>query len=164
MSPEELGYLATVGNKSHTIVEIGSWKGRSTLAFGLNTTGVVFAVDTWQGRLEHDAAIGMDQEFLNDFLNNTQDLWNVIPIPVESVKAAIIFGFLGVRFDVIFIDATHTYEACSADIKAWRPLLKDTGILCGHDYSHKDWPGVKQAVDELVPKFRVIGTIWTTEE
>jgi hypothetical protein len=47
---------------------------------------------------------------------------------------------------------------------AWKPLLKDGGILAGHNYGDPPNPGVKQAVDLLIPKFQVIGTIWTTEE
>ena len=56
---------------------------------------------------------------------------------------------LGLKADMIFIDAEHTYEACQSDIYAFSPLLKDGGILCGHDYWQGAWPGVTQAVDEI---------------
>jgi hypothetical protein len=50
-----------------------------------------------------------------------------------------------------------------ADILAWMPLLKEGGVMAGHDYD-PGWPGVVQAVQELVPNHRVVaGEIWTTE-
>lgn len=44
--------------------------------------------------------------------------------------------------DFIFMDATHTAEALSLDIKLWLPKLKINGILCGHDY-HPHWDNGK---------------------
>ena len=61
-------------------------------------------------------------------------------------------------YDLVFIDADHTYEAVKQDILDWWPKVKVGGRLCGHDfgvyteYHEKDkcgpW-GVKRAVDEL---------------
>lgn len=53
--------------------------------------------------------------------------------------------------DFVFIDGDHSYEGCRRDIAAWRPCLKDHGLLCGHDYESADHrlEGVTRAVDEL---------------
>jgi len=63
--------------------------------------------------------------------------------------------------DFVFIDAEHTYEAVRADILTWRWKLKPGGLLAGHDYNDKSFPGVCRAVDELCPK-RILGsdTVW----
>ncbi len=68
-------------------------------------------------------------------------------------------------FNMIFIDANHSYESVKADIEAWMPLLDEGGILCGHDFDPVYWPGIVKAVKELVPNYRVVPntTIWTTE-
>lgn len=47
--------------------------------------------------------------------------------------------------DFVFIDASHTYEDCKADIAAWTPKVRSGGFVSGHDY---EWPTVKRAVDE----------------
>ena len=47
--------------------------------------------------------------------------------------------------DFVYIDAGHTYEKCKTDIESYSHLLKENGVLMGHDY---DRDGVKQAVDE----------------
>ena len=50
--------------------------------------------------------------------------------------------------DFVFIDADHRYTAVLSDIKAWAPKVKQGGIVCGHDYDFKDYPGVRKAVTE----------------
>ena len=63
--------------------------------------------------------------------------------------------------DLVFIDADHSYEGCKADIIAWRPKLRPGGWLMGHDYCPKNFPGVVQAVDELVPGAKIdVDFVW----
>lgn len=53
-------------------------------------------------------------------------------------------------FDFVFVDATHTYKAVKEDCKLWIPKLKDTGMLCGHDYCEAfDNGGIIKAANEL---------------
>jgi len=55
-------------------------------------------------------------------------------------------------FDLVFIDANHSYEFIKEDIYLWKPLIRKGGILSGHDYKAGGkfpfW-GVKTAVDEI---------------
>lgn len=77
--------------------------------------------------------------------------WNnqstVIPISGYSIESASRFSDL--FFDLVFIDANHTYEYVKADVEAWLPKIKKGGTIAGHDYGLEG--GVKQAVDELFP-------------
>jgi hypothetical protein len=52
-------------------------------------------------------------------------------------------------FDLVFIDANHSYDSVKEDIFLWKPLVKSGGLLVGHDYESTDGEGVKQAVHEL---------------
>ena len=66
--------------------------------------------------------------------------------------------------DLVFIDADHSYEGCKADIIAWRPKLRPGGWLMGHDYEPVSFPGVVQAVDELVPSARIdVDFVWLVQ-
>lgn len=67
-------------------------------------------------------------------------------------------------FDLIYIDANHTYEAVKSDIEIAKHKIKRDGILMFNDYMMYDhnghFPyGVVQAVNELVvaEDWRVIG-------
>ena len=69
------------------------------------------------------------------------------PIRLPSVKAARCFD--DGELDFIFIDANHRYEAVKADIETWWPKVRHGGLLIGHDYEPKRFPGVCRAVDEF---------------
>lgn len=174
MSIEELTYIAEVAEKSQCIAEIGSWRGRSTIAFAEHTPGVVYCVDTWA-----DNAYGGNNYWTKDdppdLMQRKDWLWdefhknlgervytNVFPYRMSSVEGARILRNMDMTFDAIFIDAGHSYADVVNDIHAWRPMLRENGILFGHDYGIFG-PEVIKAVDELIGKVRVVDTIWTTE-
>ena len=56
-------------------------------------------------------------------------------------------------FDLVFIDADHSYGGVKEDIAAWMPKVKPGGWLGGHDYRNIDprFGGVDQAVNEAFP-------------
>ena len=161
MSNEELTWLAENGRDKDIVIEIGSWHGRSSRAIADNMKegAKLYCVDHWLGsKFERDTnhqsagLEGGDAAYM-EFMDNMADmiqLGKVIPLRMSSVNAAKWFAKQGIRADMIFIDAGHTYEEIKEDIEAWEPLVKDGGILCGHDYYHdgQTWPGVQQAVDE----------------
>jgi cephalosporin hydroxylase len=82
------------------------------------------------------------------------------PMRLPSIEAA--QRYQNGSLDFVFIDAAHDYENVRADILAWRPKVKVGGYLGGHDFI-LNYPGVIQAVHELVPNAAVIGTSWLTQ-
>jgi len=165
MSEGELTYLATLASRipeGGSICEVGSYKGRSTVAMAANTDATVWCVDTWDQTAGGTGPIDEGGWCFDQWSENTKEFWKVVPINRCSLYAARECERDRRGFDLIFIDADHNVASVKADIAAWRPLLKPGGILCGHDYT-SIWPGVIEAVDALVPKFRVVDTIWTTE-
>lgn len=154
MSAPELTWLAEQASKANLIVEVGAWMGRSTRAMADATKGVVIAVDTWDGSAENQEELkGKPENYLFDeFLANLGDQirsGHVIPYRGRSLEAAANYAMSKMRFDMVFIDASHDYENVKADILAWRPLVRPGGLLCGHDYDW-GWPGVVHAVHELI--------------
>ncbi len=70
---------------------------------------------------------------------------------IDSGVCVADFGVIGRqfpgRFDVVFIDADHSYEAVKRDCAIAELLLNPGGLLCGHDFAPSD-PGVMKAVRE----------------
>jgi predicted O-methyltransferase YrrM len=54
--------------------------------------------------------------------------------------------------DLVFIDANHSYDYVKKDIIKYTPKLKENGLLTGHDI---DYPGVNQAVNEMIEHYDV---------
>lgn len=162
-SESELTWLAEQASKQKTILEVGSWRGRSICAMASNTSGRCWAVDTWAGTQgEHDRFFSdQDPDWLyREFLENTRHLANVTPIRGVSWEVAETLG--PILFDMIFIDGDHAYEAVKRDLIAWIPRLKRGGLLVGHDLD-RGRPGVQRALNEVLPRrYRKlgIGSIW----
>lgn len=55
----------------------------------------------------------------------------------------------GVKFDLVFVDADHSYEAAKEDIEMYSRVIREGGTLSGHDYNPEGFPGVCKAVDEF---------------
>lgn len=147
MEPPELAWLAEQATKHSLIVEIGSFKGRSTRALADNTKGVVIAIDDFYGPRE----IHLDgrPDILGQFTANLADLSNVVVIN-ENHRQLSKPDFTP---DMVFLDGGHEYENVLADIDFWIPFIAPGGLLCGHDYGWCE--GVKQAVHERFPNFQL---------
>ena len=153
--------------KPKLIVEIGVWKGASTIAMAsrlrdLGLEGTVLAVDTWLGAWDHwindewFEHLGWDHGYPSinrKFMANVvsaglQD--KVVPLPLDSLNSAQVLNHLQISVDMLHLDGAHDFESVAADLRVWWPLLRPGGLLIGDDYyEHTHWPGVKQAFDEF---------------
>ncbi len=143
MSPEELTWLHEQAGSMESVVEIGSLHGRSAYALATATSGPVFCIDPW------------NDEGYASFTSSLGHLPNVNPMRMTSVTA----GPLVPDVDMVFIDGDHAYASVVLDLDIWLPKTKR--LICGHDYGHEGFEGVKRAVDERfdVPN-HVVGDIW----
>lgn len=124
-----------------TVIEVGSWFGASTrhIASLLPPGGKVYAVDHWKGSAEHQpgapfwhpALPYLYEQFLSNVIH--ANLTHVIiPVRMNSLEAA--KALAHVKPDLIYIDASHDFDSVLADLRAWYPLVKGHGILCGDDW------------------------------
>lgn len=165
MSENELLWLATQAYSHRYIVEFGSFHGRSAKAMADNMMphGKIFCVDPWGGNYKNDDGETLEQVntyCMPIFLKNLHEYivkGQVVPVREFSYRFSLPF-----KADMVFIDGDHRYNTVVKDIKKAYELLRDGGIISGHDYSHVEWDGVKKAVDEYVGPVEVIDTIWFT--
>lgn len=160
MTPKELMWLADQAFRHREIVEIGSFIGRSTRALADNTPGRVTAIDDWKGPREFSASNKDWLAIFKQAMDGLIESGKVIIKKMDHAKA--IKDEPKKKYDMVFIDGDHSYEAVIRDIKGWRKRLLKGGLLAGHDY---DFPAVRKAVDELVPDAIIVqGTnIWYVE-
>lgn len=141
-----------------SVVELGSWKGRSTawLAHGLRDRGAgrLVAVDTWAGTSNEPdharrlAGYGPDQLF-EEFRANLRGLGLealVEPWRMTTLEAARRWD-RGASIGLLHIDADHAYDAARADFEHWSPSVMRGGLVVFDDVP--TWPGPTRLVTEL---------------
>jgi predicted O-methyltransferase YrrM len=158
---EEMEWLYETAKSMESIVEIGSWKGKSTHALlsGIPSTGAVYAIDHWNGQLgDPDVDKNYypevdEKDVFDQFLRNTRDFNNLIPMKMTSMEALKMFK--PGQVDMLFIDGSHTYEGFKKDFYGWREIPRK--LLCGHDVQ---WEGIKKVLEESGLKYQICKTIW----
>jgi glycosyltransferase involved in cell wall biosynthesis len=157
MTFREQLFLYTQAKKMESVIEVGSWKGKSTYALCKSGCPSVTAIDHWKGSVGEDAHKEANEiSIFAQFNENMKEFSNLNAIIGDSNLASGTFSDKSV--DMIFIDAGHTYEEVRNDIRTWLPKARI--LICGHDYV-SGWPGVIRAVDEEIGGIDgVEGTIW----
>ena len=153
--PIELDWLYKTASGVNSVIEIGSWKGKSTHALLSGCKGDVWAIDHFKGSVgeEEEHKEAKEHDIYEDFIKNVGGFKNLHVLKTTSLEAVKTFNDKSV--DMVFIDGEHTYEAVKADILAWTPKAKT--IICGHDYN---WKEVSQAVQEIFGEVDTVGNIW----
>lgn len=135
-------------NRIKSVIELGSWAGRSTIYFGnkVGRGGKVFAIDTWRGTSDcteqnTDPRLGyLFQLFLSNMKGaGVDDV--VVPFRMSTDEAA---AALNITADLIYVDGDHSTEQVFLDIQNWLPHLNEGGVMCGDDW---EWPTVREAVE-----------------
>jgi len=144
-----------------SIVEIGSFKGRSTrflcdaLVTEEKTKVKVHCIDTFEGTPgEHDnLKLGsMYDEFKNN-LHDHIEAERVIPHVNRSDNQQLIDSFEDNSLDGLVIDGAHDEVSVHNDTKNWYPKLKDDGLLIWDDCERPEVKkGALTALGEEVSK------------
>lgn len=143
LSPYEavsLYRLAAGLGPDSTIVEIGSWKGKSTycLARGLRA-GRVVAIDPFdaageQGSREIYSANRGSGPLLDQFTRRMDALGVSPKIEVLQGYSTQFVGRIP-RIDLLFIDGDHSIDGCGFDFLNYAPALAPGGYIAFHDYN-----------------------------
>jgi predicted O-methyltransferase YrrM len=141
------------------IVELGVFQGRTALQLawgaGRGHGAHVTAIDPWDlpGNV-------YDPPFTDEGSRTWARHW------VDSLgyadKIRLVHGFsqdVALTWDevgdnrpvgLLYVDGDHTKDGAKLDILSWAPHLAPGARIAVDDYGHPDWPGVGEAVDELV--------------
>jgi len=119
------------------IVELGSWFGLSTLFFAETPATTIICIDHWKG----DGSITKNPEWAaqvpysyHGFLRNLWDYRErVIPMRQDTVMGMMEIDRLGIRPDLIYVDASHDEESVYDDVSAAMRLFPITSIF-GDDW------------------------------
>jgi predicted O-methyltransferase YrrM len=190
MAPEVAEFYSVMASRvphDGAIVEVGVAYGRS-LAYLVEALAAVdkrnvrvFGVDVWSDFMgcERDDWIGERARALKAIYESPRaaaaaqlevhcpSAMNVARlVHMASLAASLALAPHG-PFDLVFIDAEHTYESIAADVVAWEPHVKRGGVLAGDDYDADMFPGLVRGVDKFVKArsqtFTTRGRVWMHE-
>jgi predicted O-methyltransferase YrrM len=140
------------------VVEIGSWKGKSTvwLASGVRPSAgtVVFAIDPHEQSLEDPGATTLEELMTNLARSGVAHV--VVPIVAASHDVATTFAQTA---GVVFVDGSHLEDAVRIDLADWFPKLADGGVLALHDVLNERWPGPRRAIRRFMWRSTEINTV-----
>lgn len=151
-------------------VEIGSWMGKSTAFMGVEIVNSgkdihFYAIDNWSGspgEAKETGGLSAMMSWMKETKTGPDDAYELFAKNVKPVKDAMAGHFNIIKndsveaskffkdesIDFLFLDADHSYEAVTRDIRTWLPKVKIGGVFAGHD---RDYPPLGKAVEELIP-------------
>ena len=146
VSPVRERWLFTIARSlpdGANIVEIGSFKGRSTccLAYGCRGTKKrVFAIDTFEG---NDVDF-FHKGFFEEFRYNVEKCGlTAYVVPIRGLSSQVAQTW-DKPIHLLFIDGSHDYGDVLADFFNFFPHVVPGGIVAVHDVV-KTWPGPLKA-------------------
>lgn len=148
------------------IIEIGSWKGRSTIWLGKGSKAgnkvTVYAIDPHSGSPIHRQIYGKVWTF-EEFNKNikTANVDDVV-IPMVKTSEEVEKDWDDLPVELLWIDGNHEYKFVKLDFDKWFPHLIDRGIIAFHDTIFYSVTGPKKVVIDNVyrsKKFVNIGLI-----
>lgn len=166
LAPDEMRFLALLAacpTAQGEILEIGSFKGKSTIilakAAALAGDDRVHAVDPMTAPSETDPDLGGDASSFEDFQKNIE-----AHEVAENVEFHQTFSYdLAETWDapirLLWIDGDHTYAGTKLDFDGFAPHLADGAIVAIHDVLHEFEGGIRVFMEDVLrsPNFGACG-------
>ena len=136
-----------------TAVEVGVYMGGASAAMlRLVPELVLTMIDPWMAEYEDAGSISsMSQEQFDhchaaavEATSFAEGRRRILPLSSKRASRLIADGSRA----MVFLDGEHTKKALAEDLELWWPKVRGGGRIVGHDYGHRRFPGVKEAVDE----------------
>jgi predicted O-methyltransferase YrrM len=166
LAPNEIRFLALLAacpTAKGEILEIGSFKGKSTVilakSVALSGNSTVNAVDPMTAPSETDPDLRGDASSFNDFQKNIE-----AHKVAENIEFHQTFSYeLAKTWDkpirLLWIDGDHTYKGTKLDFEGFAPYLADGAIVAIHDVLHEFEGGIRVFMEDVLlsPSFGACG-------
>lgn len=142
-----------LSESTRVVVELGVWLGLTTRFIAASApNAVILAVDHWKGSPEHFQNLEYSRYLPKLYDIFIRSCWEyrdrIVPIRCNTLGGLKLIHRYGVRPDLVYIDADHSYEAVRADFEATLSLFPNARVV-GDDWQ---WEDVRRAVQEVSAK------------
>lgn len=145
----ELRELQRLAN-GKTVLELGAWKGRSTVALS-QVAKYVVSVDRHQGIEEQGG-----EDSLPDYLASVRHLENVAIVVADFGRFVPLLGW---EFDLVFVDGDHDANSVARDTQLALEHVTTKGMLVFHDF---DFGSVQEGIRSVLgdrPPNSLVGSL-----
>lgn len=133
--PTDIRVLLELANGCNRIVELGTATGWTPITLALD--------DPARRVVTYDVLAREPERYLR----------LVRPDVTERIELVIAPGSTGPRdqqpVDLLYIDSSHEREQTIAEVRAWKPYLRPGAPVLFDDYTNPDFPGIREAIEEL---------------
>jgi predicted O-methyltransferase YrrM len=152
---EALYELARACTGRGVIVEIGSWRGKSTTCLGLGSKAgnrvPVYAVDRHTDGTFPDFQANVAAAHIQELV-----------LPIRGLSQEVVSDFHE-PIELLFIDGAHQFELVKQDWERWVPKVVEGGVVAMHDTT--GFPGVRRVAEEEMyksPRFKDVRFVFNT--
>jgi len=158
-----------LSDQTQVVVELGSWLGSSTrFLLDAAPNACVYAVDHWRGAGGHHPAPQYRRLLPNLYDQFLANLWDhrdrLVPMRTSTQDGILELAVVGVKPDLVYLDADHATESVLADIDAVVDHFP-TAVLIGDDWR---WDSVREAVERYCREHgritSTVGNVWRLEQ
>lgn len=149
-----LGLLAACVPAKGSIVEIGSFKGRSTVMLAKVAShyggGPVVAIDPHNSPILFDHQANPEASSYEDFLSNIRAAGVSNHVEPHAAYSKDVANSWDQTIRILWIDGDHSYEGAKNDLGGFLPHLVPSGVVAYHD-ALNNFPGpIRVFVEDIL--------------
>jgi predicted O-methyltransferase YrrM len=153
-----LGILAACTPAKGAIVEIGSFKGKSTVVLATMAAkyglGPVVAIDPHQGLSYLGPGAPQQSPTFDEFLGNVRSAGLEANVEVQRAYSRDVAKTWSRPIRLLWIDGDHSYKGCKEDFDLFSPCLADGAVVAFHDALNAVEGPIRVFTEEVLPSDR----------
>jgi predicted O-methyltransferase YrrM len=134
--PDDLAVLLRLARDRKRIVELGTGTGWTAIALALDDPDRTVTTYDPIYRAEREAYLALAGAGVRSRLTFRDEPGANGPSDTGPV-------------DMLYIDSSHARQDTIDELNVWRPALRPRAIVAFDDFTHPEYPGVREAVREL---------------
>lgn len=150
--------ILSLVNPSSIVVEVGVWKGKFSSMLLSKSPKKLILIDPWRAEEALDGRwYSQNQEFMDHIFEGVNKKF-MDDDRVSIYRGTSLSFTPAEKYDLVYIDANHSYEYVKQDLEYWWPHIAPGGYLTGDDWGWTDkhcQKGPTPAIKEFCKKYNL---------